>query len=127
MNLLLDTHVFLWWDSKAPELQPGARSLIRDPNNAVYVSAASVMEIAIKRRSGKLAFTGSVRDAIVRSEFLALAIEADDAEDAGALDWDHRDPFDHLLVAQALRRSLVFLTVDAAIRRGGPDLGLACV
>ena len=119
MDLLLDTHVFLWWDSASPELGPACRAAIADPANRVFVSAASVWEIGIKRRAGKLAFGGSAVDAVRRNGFLELPVLGRDAEAAAALDWKHADPFDRLLVAQAQVASLTLATVDRAIRGYG--------
>ena len=64
MDLLLDTHVFLWWDRQDPALNEDARDAIEDPLDIVFVSAASVWEIAIKRRLGKLTFHGSAASAV---------------------------------------------------------------
>lgn len=116
MNLLLDTHVFLWWDRRDPGLNTDARAAIEDPRNDVFVSAASVWEIAIKRRLGKLTFHGSASAAIGANGFHELPIVPIDAEDAGNLAWHHNDPFDRLLVAQAMRLGLVLLTADRSIR-----------
>ena len=119
MDLLLDTHVFLWWDAESAELTAACRAAIADPSNRVFVSAASVWEIGIKRRAGKLAFSGSAVDAIRRNGFLELPILGRDAEAAAALDWNHADPFDRLLVAQAQLGSLTLATADKTIRSFG--------
>jgi PIN domain nuclease of toxin-antitoxin system len=119
VNLLLDTHVFLWWDQQQPALNAGARAAIRDPRNNVFVSAASVLEIAIKRRLGKLIFQGSVTEAVDANGFHELPVESADAELAGDLDWQHGDPFDRLLAAQALARGFTLVTADRAIRAFG--------
>ena len=119
MNLLLDTHVFLWWDRQDSALSGDARHAIEDPRNNVFVSAASVWEIAIKRRLGKLAFQGSACSAIGANGFHELPVVPLDAEDAGNLAWQHDDPFDRLLVAQAMRLGLVLLTADRSIRSFG--------
>ena len=116
MNLLLDTHVFLWWDRQDTALNTGARKAIEEPQNNVFVSAASVWEIAIKRRLGKLVFQGSASSAIGANGFHELAIMPLDAEDAGNLAWPHNDPFNRLLVAQAMRLGFVLLTADQSIR-----------
>jgi len=116
VNLLLDTHVFLWWDTQSPALNAAARAAIQDPRNAVFVSAATVWEIAIKRRLGKLTFTGSASAAIAANGFHELPILPLDAEDAGDLLWRHGDPFDRLLVAQTIRQGLILVTADKAIR-----------
>ncbi len=119
MNLLLDTHVFLWWDQSDAALATSARAAIQDPRNSVFVSAASIWEIAIKRRLGELAFDGSPSAAIGANGFLELPILPRDAEEAGDLPWQHGDPFDRLLVAQAIRLGMSLVTVDRAIRDFG--------
>ena len=116
MNVLLDTHVFLWWDSQDEALNEATRALIADPVNQVFVSAASIWEIAIKRRLKKLDFCGSAVAAIGANGFHELPILPADAENAGALEWQHNDPFDRLLVAQARRLTFTLATADAAIR-----------
>ncbi len=119
MDLLLDTHVFIWWDAASPDLAAACRSAIADPSNRVFVSAASVWEIGIKRRTGKLAFSGSAVEAVRKNGFLELPILGRDAELAAELDWKHADPFDRLLVAQARVGSLTLATADKAIRSFG--------
>lgn len=116
MNLLLDTHVFLWWDNQDKALNADTRGLIADPGNAVFVSAASVWEIVIKRRLKKIEFRGSAAGAIAANGFLELPVLPIDAEHAGDLAWPHSDPFDRMLVAQAGRLAFTLATADAAIR-----------
>lgn len=116
MNLLLDTHVFLWWDQRSSALNVNARAAIEDERNNIFVSAASVWEIAIKRRRGKLRFSGSVSGAIAANGFLELPILPPEAEAAGDLAWRHEDPFDRLLVAQTMHQGLVLVTGDETIR-----------
>jgi PIN domain nuclease of toxin-antitoxin system len=116
VNLLLDTHVFIWWDQRNAALSAAARAAIEDPRNNVFVSAVSVWEIAIKRRLGKLALEGSACDAISANGFLELPVLPREAEAAGALDWRHGDPFDRMLVAQAMEQGLTFVTGDEMIR-----------
>ncbi len=116
MNLLLDTHVFLWWDRQDAALRDPARAAIEDPANNVFISAASVWEIAIKRRLGKLRFQGSAAAAIGANGFHQLPVVPLDAEHAGDLVWEHGDPFDRLLVSQAARSDLILVTADRAIR-----------
>ncbi|HWE47934.1 MAG TPA: type II toxin-antitoxin system VapC family toxin [Caulobacteraceae bacterium] len=115
MQLLLDTHVFLWWEAKSPDLGARAKALIGDPSNLVFVSAAAIWEIGIKRRLKKLQFLGSATDTIVSNGFTELPIGAEDAEFASDLDWNHADPFDRLMAAQAIRRSLTIVSVDRTI------------
>ena len=117
MRVLLDTHIFLWWYSDAPELPGGLRRLLLDPSTEVVVSAASVWEIAVKRSLGKLDFEGSVVGAIQDEGFAALAISAAHAEHVGRLPDHHRDPFDRLLVAHSNLEDLTLLSVDPQMSR----------
>jgi PIN domain nuclease of toxin-antitoxin system len=117
MQLLLDTHIFLWWNSKDVRLAEAYRAAIELPKNDVFVSAVSVWEIAIKRSTGKLMFNGSASDAVIRHNFRPLSITLEHVEMAGALPDMHRDPFDRLLVAQAQLEALVLVTVDEQILR----------
>jgi PIN domain nuclease of toxin-antitoxin system len=117
MDLLLDTHVFIWWDSSDRQLGAEAAVEIGDPANRIFVSAASIWEIAIKQRLGRLVFTGSPSRAVVRNGFLALPIAGDHAEAAAVLPPIHRDPFDRMLVAQSLARRLVLVTADDLIKQ----------
>jgi len=117
MDLLLDTHTFLWWDATDPQLGNACAAAIADPTNRVFVSAASIWEIAVKERAGRLAFTGSLTQAVSRNGFLPLPISGEHAEAAAALPPIHQDPFDRILIAQALQRGLVLATADTAIKR----------
>jgi PIN domain nuclease of toxin-antitoxin system len=121
VNLLLDTHVFLWWDSQHKALNAEAQALIADPANQVFISAASIWEIAIKRRLKKLDFRGSAVAAIGANGFHELPVLPADAEHAGMLAWQHDDPFDRMLVAQAKRLTFTLATANEAIR-GYPHL-----
>lgn len=116
MILLLDTHVFLWWDSDHASLPRQVKALIADAANRALISAGSVWEIAIKRRLGKLSFNGSPTAAIAANGFEALPVLPLDAEQAGVLAWTHTDPFDRLLVAQAQRLGATLITADSAMR-----------
>jgi PIN domain nuclease of toxin-antitoxin system len=118
-DLLIDTHVFLWWQWRAANLAPAAVNSVADSANRVFVSAASIWEISIKAKKGKLQFSGSAAQAVADCGFFDLPIQAIDAEVAGSLDWDHPDPFDRVLIAQARRLGLVLVTADKAIRRYG--------
>lgn len=115
--LLLDTHVFLWWNADDPSLGPTARAAIADGDNIVFVSAATAWEIATKRASGKLAASGEVAHWIRENGFVELAIEVEHAVMSTELPRHHRDPFDRLLVAQARLEELTLVTSDPEIRR----------
>ncbi len=115
MKLLLDTHAFLWWNGGDLQLPAQFREAIALPSNEVFVSAASVWEIAIKRGSGKIMFDQPIVKAILGHGFRTLAISAEHTEWAGDLPVLHRDPFDRLLVAQAHLEGLTLITVDSHI------------
>ena len=117
MRLLLDTHAFLWWDSKDSRLPESHFEEIASAQNQVYVSAVSVWEIAVKRGIGKVSFTRAIGKAIQNHGFNPLGITVEHGEWAGALPQLHRDPFDRLLVAQAQLEGLVLVTVDQEILR----------
>ena len=117
MDLLLDTSVFIRWDRGDSRIPSTWVETIVDPANIVYLSSASAWEIAIKRKAGKLTFDGSTLDAAEFHGFTWCEITPHDAEQAGELDWDHKDPFDRMLVAQAALRTLTLVTTDAQMTR----------
>lgn len=117
MRLLLDTHALLWYAAADLRLPLLARQAIGNPDSDRFVSAASASEIATKTRRGKLAGGALATDflATLRAHgFRALSVNAQDAQDAGNLPGPHADPFDRMLVAQALRRDLVLVSNEAA-------------
>ena len=116
MSLLIDTHAFLWFESGSARLSEALRKTIAQSDERVFISAASFWEIAIKRRTGKLVLDGSPRAAAAAAGFVELPIDAADAETAGALDWEHRDPFDRMLVAHCLNRAMTLVTADVVLR-----------
>ena len=116
MDILIDTHIFLWWDSQSSRLAPHETDLIAKPENRIYVSAASIWEIAIKRRLGKLSFSGSLVEAIRANSFVELAMTGADCEAAGELAWTHSEPFDRMIVAQAQRHHMTLITADEAMQ-----------
>lgn len=117
MRLLLDTHTFLWWLGGDGRLGDAARKAIADPDNVVYVSAASAWEISIKNAKGRLRVQEDVEVAIDAEGFRPLSIEVAHGVAAGELPPEHRDPFDRVLIAQARRESLVVVTDDRAFDR----------
>jgi PIN domain nuclease of toxin-antitoxin system len=117
MRLLLDTHVFLWVVVGSPRLKPAARQLIEGAE-AVCVSAASIWEVAIKVRLGKLqADPDELAGAIERSGFIELPVSAAHAAAVAKLAPHHNDPFDRMLVAQALAEPLRLVTADEALAK----------
>ena len=117
MRILIDTHGFLWWLAGNERLSGAARGVIDDPDNSVLVSAASAWEITTKHRLGKLPgadiVAADVMAAIEDHGFEPLAITVAHAERAGRLPGPHRDPFDRMLVAQALAHDLPLLSNES--------------
>ena len=123
MILLLDTLVLLWWLADDSVIHPEASASIASPANDVVVSAASIWEIEIKRASGRLRqVPDAYLEAVERSGFSSLPIVSSDAVRAGRLPPHHRDPFDRMLVAQALRLDAVIVTRDPAFSAYGVPL-----
>jgi PIN domain nuclease of toxin-antitoxin system len=121
VSLLLDTHVLLWW-LDGTRLTDAVIARIADPGELVVVSAASIWEAAMKAALGKLETPEALGTAAVEAGFDSLPITFDHAERAGSLPPHHRDPFDRMLVAQALAEGLTLVTHDPAFRPYGVDL-----
>lgn len=123
MRLLLDTHAFLWWLLDDGQLSRAARQAIADDGNDVLVSAASAWEIATKRRIGRLpgaeALAGNIAGTIALEFFEELSISVDDASRAGALPGPLNDPFDRILIAQALSGNLALVSNETIFERYG--------
>ncbi len=117
MNLLLDTHILLWWLDDNPLLNDKARDAISDTDNLIVVSAASIWEIRIKQALGKLEITPDYYDVIKGQGFEMLSITTDHAFAAGDLPAHHRDPFDRIMIAQAEQESLTIVTHDAVFKK----------
>lgn len=120
MNLLLDTHVALWAIVDSPKLTEKARELIQSPKTAVWISAASVWEIAIKHTLARGDMPVASRDAVRyfrESGYRFLAVEAEHAVAVEDLPAHHNDPFDRILVAQALIEPMRLMTHDALVAR----------
>ncbi len=115
MRLLLDTHIFLWAVAGNPLLKAATRRFIESADE-VFVSAASLWEIAIKARLGKIeADADELIAAITQSGFVELPVRAVHAAGVARLAMHHNDPFDRLLVAQAIAEPLKLLTADAVL------------
>jgi len=120
MRLLLDTHVFLWYISADPLLPVAFRDAIREPHNDVYLSAASIWEAVIKHALGKLPLPDAPAEYLPRQReahgIASLPIEEAALIHLAKMPSLHRDPFDRLLIAQALQVGLTMVTVDDAVR-----------
>lgn len=122
MRLLLDTSTLLWWLDGDSKLGAAARAAIADPENEVFVSAASAWKISVKRASGKLDAPFDIAGALERNYFIELPIEIAHAITAGELPQHHKDPFDRMLVAQAQTEDLTLVAGDAEIAKYDVEL-----
>ncbi|HRI29042.1 MAG TPA: type II toxin-antitoxin system VapC family toxin [Chitinophagales bacterium] len=118
MRLLLDTHTFLWYYSGSAELSDAARACIDDINNEFWISTASLWEIAIKHSIGKLDLDGSFEEFcqdVVNKGFIFMPIDIAHLITLAGLPFHHRDPFDRILVAQAITENLNFVSKDSIV------------
>jgi PIN domain nuclease of toxin-antitoxin system len=123
MRLLLDTHAFLWFVWNHKNLSVTAQAAIADPLNAILFSAASHWEIAIKTSVGKLTLTAPFKDfieqSLARNNFTPLAIELRHSDIVLHLPFHHRDPFDRMLIAQALAEQVPIISADPVFDQYG--------
>ncbi len=115
MTLSLDTHAFLWWLDDPQLLSKAARKAIGDGKNAVYISAAVIWEISIKRALGKLDAPDDLEAAMAANRFLPLPVTVPHALAVRTLPEHHRDPFDRLLIAQAMTDTVRLYTADTLL------------
>ena len=120
MRILLDTHIFLWFISGDAQLSTDVRDAIRDSDNEVYLSAVSVWEAIIKYQLGKLPLPESPETYLPKQRNLhqiaSLGLDESSVIQLAKLPPLHRDPFDRMLICQALQNGLTIATVDAAVR-----------
>jgi PIN domain nuclease of toxin-antitoxin system len=120
-RLLVDTHALLWWLTDDAGLSDAAREALADPANDVLVSPASVWEIAIKRALGKLSAPDDLPDHIAAQGFGWLPVGPEHAWHVRDLPRHHGDPFDRLVVAQALSEQIPIVSADARLRAYGVE------
>jgi len=120
-RLLLDTHVFLWWQSDNPKLTGPGRGAVATAD-VVFVSSASAWEATIKATLGRLQIPASMEAGVTASAFEKLLISFAHAERAAQLPLHHKDPFDRMLVAQAQCEKLILVTHDRRLRRYDVEL-----
>jgi PIN domain nuclease of toxin-antitoxin system len=120
MRLLLDTHVLLWTIAESRRLSAAARALIGEPDNELTFSSVSVWEVAIKAGRGRDDFridVSSLRRSLFDNDYVELPITGAHAVALGGLPPIHRDPFDRMLVAQAIVEGLTLVTSDPAVAK----------
>ena len=122
MRLLLDSHVVYWWVAGSRRLSAAALGLILNRENVVLVSAVSIYELEWKAQRSRIALPPQeMRAALRRNTVEDLPITHDHAEYAAQLDWDHRDPWDRLLAAQARLENCSLVSVDEVFDAIGVD------
>lgn len=120
-SILLDTNALLWLTSTPERISASARTVLEYQGNELFVSAASTWEVAIKTRIGRLngaPLLSAWDDVLADMNATEVAISGADATIAGQLDWEHKDPFDRMIVAQAARRGLTIATSDSQLIQG---------
>jgi PIN domain nuclease of toxin-antitoxin system len=117
MNLLLDTHVLLWWLDDFQNLSKKAKGAIADGKNLVFISAVVIWEIIIKQSLEKLKLPHNFRKVLDSQPFEQLDITVEHAHAVGGLPSHHRDPFDRMLVAQTKVEHLTLVTRDIGLKK----------
>lgn len=117
IRYLIDTHIFLWWLADDPQLPIQFRALIESPKNQIFVSAATLWEIVIKKSIKKLSVDANLQEELEKNNFFELPITATHALAIEQLPLHHKDPFDRILVAQALFEDMILLTVDPQVKQ----------
>ena len=113
---ILDSHILIWWLADAPELTIESKLIIENADNEIYISAASVWEISIKQKMGKLYVSDNLLQIIADSGFNLLSMTAKHAEYAAKLPMHHRDPFDRMLIAQASIEEVCLISHDSIFK-----------
>jgi PIN domain nuclease of toxin-antitoxin system len=120
MKVLLDTHTFIWWDSEPGKLSKDALSMLEDASNTLMLSVVSIWEMQIKVQAEKLTIDKPLQEIIEHQQnannVLILPVEAAHIYTLGSLPLHHKDPFDRLLVAQAIAEDLMIVTGDRAFK-----------
>jgi PIN domain nuclease of toxin-antitoxin system len=119
LKLLLDTHALLWWLAADKQLSDKAAKAIAEPQNIVFVSAASIWEVRIKESLRKIKLPAKLLETIALEKFELLSISAQHADVVSALPKIHKDPFDRMLIAQSKVEGLLFVTADSTLQSYG--------
>lgn len=117
MIVLLDTHALLWALDASPRLSTTARDVIEDTGNIILASVVSAWEIEIKKALGQLEAPNDLEDVLEAAGFLKRLVTFADVRQLGALPAHHKDPFDRMLVAQALAEGVPLVSADPQIAR----------
>lgn len=112
MRLLIDSQAFLWWSEASPHLSLAARGAIADPTNELMISVAALWELTIKASSGKLNLPADLETMVASQQFSLLSITFAHLRQLAILPRRHRDPFDRMMIAQALAEGIPIATSD---------------
>ncbi len=115
MNLILDTHIILWWLDNSEKLPKKYFSVISDSDNICFISSATIWEISIKSGLGKLEIPDNFTDILQQEGFSELPVSWEHAAMVRNLPFHHKDPFDRLIIAQTIIEDYILLTVDKII------------
>ena len=122
MRLLIDTHTFLWWSGTSSSLSIAARDAIANPANDACISIASLWKLAIKNSLRKLPLPDDLETMVASQGFSVLAIDFVHLRRFGALPLHHRDPFDRMMIAQALTEGIPIATADSKFAQYGVQI-----
>lgn len=125
MDLLLDTHAFLWYITGDNQLPNSTITEINNKSNQCYISIASIWEIAIKLSLNKLDILGGfdiISDFLQNNDFSVLPIDLDDTKKLLTLEHHHRDPFDRIIIAQAISSNMTIITKDQYFKNYKVDI-----
>jgi len=111
---LLDTHIFLWWLSDSKRLESKIYDIISDTDNEIYISSVTIWEIAIKEALGKLKIDVNMSESIQACGFIELKISASCTKKLPLI---HNDPFDRMLISQAIEKDLTLISADSYINK----------
>jgi PIN domain nuclease of toxin-antitoxin system len=124
MKLLLDTHAFLWFVAGDPRIGKKAKKIMEGGGSRLYLSSASIWEMAIKASLGRLSFDGPFEDFMeskINEGYHMLPVEWNHAAVVAGLAFHHKDPFDRLLIAQAMTERMPIITADESFKKYGVE------
>ncbi len=117
MNLLLDTHIFIWWMESSRRLPEKIQKAINNPQNDIFISSVVAWEISIKKKLGRLTIPDDIEEAIKTHHFIALPITIAHAVHTVTLPLHHKDPFDRMFVSQARVEKLTLVSTDNKLKK----------
>lgn len=117
-KFLIDTHIFLWWISDDKRLPRNALKAIKNPDNIIFVSIVSLWEINLKKSlNNDFLFNTNLKDLLSEENFELLPITTDHVENISILEQIHKDPFDRMIISQAITDELTLITEDELIKK----------